>query len=66
MSGGSVTTRLGSAADPDLILAGTAPLILGTLSAHLTVGEAAALGLQISGDPAVLERLLPEPAAGQS
>lgn len=66
VSGGSVTTRLGSAADPDLILAGTAPLILGTLSAHLAIGEAAALGLEISGDPAVLERLLPEPAAGRS
>ena len=62
VSGGSVTTRLGTAADPDLILAGTAPLILGALSAHLTIGEAAALGLEISGDPVVLERLLPESA----
>ena len=48
------------------MLAGTAPLILGTLSAHLSIGEAAALGLEISGDPAVLERLLPEPAARPS
>ena len=62
VSGGSVTTRLGTAADPDLILAGTAALILGALSAHLTIGEAVALGLEISGDPVVLERLLPESA----
>jgi DNA-binding HxlR family transcriptional regulator len=62
VSGGSVTTRLGTAADPDLILAGTAPLILGTLSAHLTIEEAAALGLEVSGEPAVLERLLPADA----
>jgi len=59
VSGGSVSTRLGSAAEPDLVLDGTAPLILGTLSAHLTPAEAVARGLQISGDPALLERLLP-------
>ena len=66
VSGGTVTTRPGTAADPDLILGGTAPLILATLSAQLTIGEAAARGLEISGDPAVLERLLPEPAARPS
>jgi DNA-binding HxlR family transcriptional regulator len=62
VSGGSVTTRPGPGADPDLVLRGTAPLILGTLAARLTLEEAAALGLEISGDPAVLERLLPEDA----
>jgi DNA-binding HxlR family transcriptional regulator len=66
VSGGAVITRPGTAADPDLILTGTAPLILATLSAHLTIGEAAARGLEISGDPAVLERLLPDPAARPS
>ena len=62
VSAGSVTTRPGTAADPDLILEGTPPLILGTLAAKLTIEEAAARGLEISGDRAVLERLLP-PAA---
>jgi DNA-binding HxlR family transcriptional regulator len=62
VSGGSVTTRPGPAADPDLVLGGTAPLILATLAAKLPIEEAAARGLEISGDPAVLERLLPEPA----
>ena len=66
VSGGSVSTRPGTAADPDLILGGTAQLILGTLSGKLTIGEAAAAGLEISGDPAVLERLLPQPAARPS
>jgi DNA-binding HxlR family transcriptional regulator len=62
VSGGSVTTRPGTAADPDLILGGTAPVILGVLSAHLTMEEAAARGLEVSGDPAVLERFRPEDA----
>ncbi len=66
VSGGSVSTRPGTAADPDLILGGTASLILGTLSGKLTIGEAAAAGLEISGDPAVLDRLLPQPAARPS
>jgi DNA-binding HxlR family transcriptional regulator len=62
VSGGSVTTRPGPATDPDLVLGGTAPLILATLAATLPIEDAAARGLEISGDPAVLERLLPEPA----
>jgi DNA-binding HxlR family transcriptional regulator len=62
VSGGSVTTRPGPAADPDLVLEGTAPLILATLAAKLPIEEAAARGLKISGDPTVLERILPEPA----
>jgi DNA-binding HxlR family transcriptional regulator len=66
VSGGSVSMRPGTAADPDLILGGTAQLILGTLSGKLAIDEAAALGLEISGDPAVLERLLPQPAARPS
>ena len=66
VSGGSVSTRPGTAADPDLNLGGTARLIHGTLSGKLTIGEAAAAGLEISGDPAVLERLLPQPAARPS
>jgi DNA-binding HxlR family transcriptional regulator len=66
VSGGSVTTRPGPAADPDLVLGGTAPLILATLAAKLPIEEAAARGLEISGDPAVLERLLPEPDGRRS
>jgi DNA-binding HxlR family transcriptional regulator len=66
VSNGSVHTRLGTTPAPDLILQGTPRLILGVLSARLTPDEAAGLGLEISGDTAVLKRVQPEPAAGPS
>jgi DNA-binding HxlR family transcriptional regulator len=56
-SGGSVRTRLGSAPAPDLVLSGTPRLILGLLSDHLSPAQARDLGLEISGDSAVLRRL---------
>jgi DNA-binding HxlR family transcriptional regulator len=59
VSGGSIRTRLGTAPAPDLVLRGEPQLILGLLSAHLTAGEAQDLGLEISGDTAVLQRLQP-------
>jgi hypothetical protein len=59
VSGGEVRTRLGSAASPDLILAGPPRLILGLLGAYLTSADAEALGLAITGDPALLRRLQP-------
>jgi DNA-binding HxlR family transcriptional regulator len=64
VSGGAVRTRLGTTPDPDLILQGTPRIILGLLSAHLTPAEAQDLGLEISGDAAVLRRLQPERAGG--
>ena len=60
--GGEVRTRLGSAASPDLILAGSPRLILGLLGAYLTAADAEALGLSITGDPAILHRVQPQPA----
>ena len=66
VSGGSVRTRLGTAPAPDLVLSGTPRLILGLLSAHLTPSEAHDLGLEISGDTAVLQRVQPEPAKSAS
>lgn len=57
ISGGSVRTRLGAAPAPDLVLTGSPRLILGLLSSYLTPGEAQDLGLQISGDIAVLRRV---------
>jgi DNA-binding HxlR family transcriptional regulator len=56
-AGGVVTTRLGTAAAPDLVLTGPPPLMLGLLSAKLTATEAADRGLGIEGDIAVLRRL---------
>jgi DNA-binding HxlR family transcriptional regulator len=63
ISGGSARTRLGPAAAPDLILQGKPQVILGLLSGQLTPAQAADRGLEISGDAAVLQRVLPEPAA---
>jgi DNA-binding HxlR family transcriptional regulator len=62
VSGGSVRTRPGTAPAPDLVLHGAPRLILGLLSAHLTPGEAQDLGLEITGDAAILQRIQPEPA----
>lgn len=62
VSGGSIRTRRGSAPSPDLVLDGPPRLILGLLSAMLTPAEAAGLGLTITGDPAVLRRIQPDPA----
>jgi DNA-binding HxlR family transcriptional regulator len=63
---GAVTTRLGSATDPDLILAGPPPLILGLLTTKLSLEDAVGHGLSIEGDLAVLERLQPQPADAAS
>jgi DNA-binding HxlR family transcriptional regulator len=58
-SAGQVRTRLGTAASPDLILTGSPNLILGLLSAKVPPSDAAARGLEIEGDIAVLRRLQP-------
>ena len=62
VSGGQVTTRLGDAPSPDLVLDGPPLLILGLLSARLTPAEAVVRGLSITGDVAVLRRLQQEPS----
>jgi len=59
VSGGAVRTRAGRAPSPDLVLQGVPRVILGLLSARLTAAEALELGLEITGDPAILERLQP-------
>jgi DNA-binding HxlR family transcriptional regulator len=63
VSGGSVRTRPGTAASPDLVLAGEPRLILGMFWGKVTAAEAAALGLEITGDESVLERVIPDQAA---
>jgi DNA-binding HxlR family transcriptional regulator len=63
VAGGEVRTRLGSAASPDLILEGSPRLILGLLGAYLTAADAEALGLAITGDPAILRRVQPQQAS---
>jgi DNA-binding HxlR family transcriptional regulator len=66
VSGGAVHTRAGRAAAPDLVLQGTARVILGLLSGRVTPAEARGLGLEITGDAAILERLQPDRADSAS
>jgi DNA-binding HxlR family transcriptional regulator len=63
VSGGSARTRLGTAAAPDLVLQGEPQVILALFSGYITAADAADLGLGISGDASVLQRVLPEPVA---
>jgi DNA-binding HxlR family transcriptional regulator len=63
-SGGTISTRLGPAAAPDLVLAGDPQLILGLLGGYVTLPDAVERGLQIEGDAAaLLTRLQRLPAA---
>ena len=63
VSGGSARLRPGPAAAPDLVLQGEPRLILALLSGQRTAAEVTDLGLQISGDPSVLHRVVPAPVA---
>jgi DNA-binding HxlR family transcriptional regulator len=63
VSGGSVTTRLGTAEAPDLVLRGEPQLILALITGKLTLAEVTDRGLEISGDASVLQRVLPHPVA---
>ena len=57
VTGGAVSTRLGTTPSPDLVLSGSPQLMLGLLSAHLTPEAARDAGLEIEGDAGVLARL---------
>ena len=57
VGGGEITTRVGSAPSPDLVLEGDAPMILGVLSGLLKLSEARRSGLRTEGSVAVLRRL---------
>jgi hypothetical protein len=54
---GEVTTHLGSAPSPDLVLEGDPPMALGVLSGRLDLAEARHLGLRTEGSTTVLRRL---------
>lgn len=64
ISGGQVRTRLGTAAAPDLVLQGDPQLILALFSGELTAAEVTDLGLEISGDSSVLQRVLADSGSG--
>lgn len=56
---GKIHTRIGAAKAPDLVLTGAPQLLVGVLTGNLRLSEAKAVGLEVEGNPAVLERLLP-------
>jgi DNA-binding HxlR family transcriptional regulator len=60
VSGGEVSTRVGSVPAPDLVISGSPQLINGLLTGYLSVEEVSAFGLQFTGDKAVLRRVLPD------
>jgi DNA-binding HxlR family transcriptional regulator len=62
ISGGGVRTRVGAATAPDLVLEGRPLLITALFTGQLSVDQVAAYGLRISGDEALLDRILPDPA----
>jgi DNA-binding HxlR family transcriptional regulator len=63
VSGGAVRLRVGSVPAPDLVLAGRPQLIAALLTGQLTAAEVTALGVEISGDASLLDRILPGPEA---
>jgi DNA-binding HxlR family transcriptional regulator len=57
IGGGEVTTHLGTAPSPDLVLEGDPPMVLGVLSGMLELADARRLGLRTKGSATVLRRL---------
>jgi len=57
LEGGQLRTTTTAAQNPDLILTGPAPLVLGLLTRQLTTAGAEQLGLTVEGSSSVLRRL---------
>jgi hypothetical protein len=57
---GTVHTRPGPAPDPDAVLTGTPPLIVGVLTGKLDLAAARKAGLKYEGDPETLRRVQPK------
>jgi DNA-binding HxlR family transcriptional regulator len=62
VSGGTIRTRLGSAAAPHVVLSGEPRLLLALFAGAFSAAEAAEKGLEIRGDISALERVLSRPA----
>ena len=63
---GRVRVEPGPAAAPDILLTGPADAVLGLLTQRLTVEQAKAHGLAVTGDARPLRRLRPLAAAGNA
>jgi DNA-binding HxlR family transcriptional regulator len=60
---GTVRTRLGSAENPDVTLAGPPMPIMGLLLGRLELVDAKARGVSVQGEPAILDRIGAHPTA---
>jgi len=58
---GAIRTRLGPAADPDVVLTGKADVALALLLGRVDVPTAKSRGLAVDGEPRVLRRFKPVP-----
>ena len=63
VSGGEVSVRAGTVPHPDLVLTGRPQLIAALFTGQLGAADVTALGLEISGDTGLLDRILPGPEA---
>ena len=63
VSGGAVSIRVGTVPSPDLVLTGRPQLMAALFTGQLSTAEVTALGLEVSGDASVLDRILPGPEA---
>jgi DNA-binding HxlR family transcriptional regulator len=61
VSGGAVSIRVGTAPSADLVLTGRPQLMAALFTGQLSTAEVTALGLEVSGDASVLDRILPGP-----
>jgi DNA-binding HxlR family transcriptional regulator len=59
---GGVGVRIGTAEDPDVVLAGPPDAVLGVLQSRLGIAEARRRGLRVQGDMAAIRRLQPPPS----
>ena len=60
---GEVRSHPGSVADPDVVLGGPAPALLGLVTGKLSLAGARNRGLRVEGDLEALGRVLPDPVA---
>ena len=63
VSGGTVSIRVGTVPSPDLVLTGRPQLMAALFTGQLSTAKVTALGLEVSGDASVLDRILPGPEA---
>jgi hypothetical protein len=65
-AGGEVRVEPGTVEDPALTVSGPLRAVAGLLTGRIDVDTAVAIGLELHGDEAALERVLPDAPAAQA